>query len=63
MNNARRQNRLIRINSIYERHFKLIPFFTKDMLNLISELEIKTYHAGQVIYNFETIPTHFYVIK
>lgn len=41
----------------------MTPFFTRDFLPLITMLDIKTYQEGQVLYDFGSVPTHFYVIK
>ena len=48
---------------MYETHFRVTPFFTRDFFPLINQLEIKTFMEGELIFDFNSVPTHFYVIK
>ena len=60
---GRRLNKLKKVNQVYETHFRVTPFFTRDFFPLISQLEIKTFMEGELIFDFNSVPTHFYVIK
>ena len=53
-----------RVNEIYRREFsQVIPFFTREYFSLIDLLSLKKYKAGEVIYDFNDVPTMFYAIK
>ena len=60
---GRRLNKLKKVNQVYETHFRVTPFFTRDFFPLINQLEIKTFMEGELIFDFNSVPTHFYVIK
>lgn len=41
----------------------MVPFFTRDLFSLTSQLEIKTFEPEHKIFDFKTVPTKFYVIR
>jgi len=60
---GRRMNKLRRIRAIYDEMFPVIPFFTRDFSSLADQIVCKTFRPGQMIFNFDSVPTHFYVVR
>lgn len=59
----RNVSKVRRVHDLYGREFGLvIPFFTRQFFSLMGELSVKKFAAGQVIYNFDDVPTMFFAI-
>ena len=60
---GRRGNKLKKINKIYDKKFRMIPYFLRDFTNLLSDLEIKTLPPGTRIFDSNSVSRKFFVIK
>ena len=63
-NKVRHINKVNRVSEIYSKDFSnLVPYFLRDFFPLLSEFEFRSYAAGEIIYDFDEVPTTFYLIK
>ena len=53
-----------RVSEVYCKNFSnLVPYFLRDFFPLLGEFEFTSFSAGEIIYDFNEVPTTFYLIK